>query len=88
MIREVLVIATVGIALALPVAWWLSRYVESELCGVKPTDAVTVAGSVISSWALPRSRALFHRRAPPSQPDDGNDTSNAECRVLMPAGPR
>ena len=42
-IREVLVIATVGIALALPVAWWLSRYVESELCGVKPTDAITVA---------------------------------------------
>ncbi|HEX2444686.1 MAG TPA: ABC transporter permease [Vicinamibacterales bacterium] len=46
-IREVLVIATVGIALALPVAWWLSRYVESELYGVKPTDAITVAGSVV-----------------------------------------
>jgi putative ABC transport system permease protein len=45
-IREVLVIAAIGVALALPVAWWLSRYVESELYGVKPTDATTVAGAV------------------------------------------
>jgi predicted permease len=46
-IREVLLIATFGIAIALPVAWWLSRYVESELYGVKPTDATTVAGAVV-----------------------------------------
>jgi predicted permease len=46
-IREVLVIAAIGVAVALPVAWWLSRYVESELYGVKPTDATTVAGAVV-----------------------------------------
>jgi ABC-type lipoprotein release transport system permease subunit len=36
-----------GIAIALPVAWWLSRYVESELYGVKPTDAATVAAAIV-----------------------------------------
>jgi predicted permease len=46
-IREVLVIASVGIAVALPVAWWLSRYVESQLYGVKPTDAATVAAAIV-----------------------------------------
>ena len=37
-IREVLVIAAAGIALALPAAWWLARYVSTQLYGVEPTD--------------------------------------------------
>ena len=36
MIREVLTIAGIGMALGLPAAWWLSRYVASQLYGVRP----------------------------------------------------
>jgi predicted permease len=46
-IREVLVIAVIGVVLALPAAWWLSRFVESQLYGVKPTDTLTVAGAIV-----------------------------------------
>ena len=79
-IREVLVIATVGIALALPVAWWLSRSVESG--AGRQADRRDNRGRICHlSWALPRSRALFHRRAPPvSTRRRHYDTSNAECR--------
>jgi ABC-type antimicrobial peptide transport system permease subunit len=46
-IREVLVIAAIGVGVALPTAWWLGRYVESQLFGVDPTDARTIAGAVL-----------------------------------------
>jgi predicted permease len=34
-----------GLALALPVAWGLARLVESQLFGVRPLDAPTIAGA-------------------------------------------
>ena len=40
-IREVLIIAAAGVALGLPAAWWLARYVSTQLYGVKPTDPIT-----------------------------------------------
>ena len=46
-IREVLVIAAIGIAIGLPLAWWLSRYIESQLYGVRAKDATVLAGSVV-----------------------------------------
>jgi ABC-type antimicrobial peptide transport system permease subunit len=46
-IREVLVIAATGIAIGLPVAWWLGRYVSAQLYGVTPGDPLTVAGAVL-----------------------------------------
>jgi predicted permease len=46
-IREVLVIAVVGIAVGLPAAWWLGRYVSTQLFEVRPSDPLTVAGAVI-----------------------------------------
>jgi ABC-type lipoprotein release transport system permease subunit len=46
-IREVLVIAATGIALALPAAWWLARYVSTQLYGVEPTDPITFAGATV-----------------------------------------
>ena len=39
--REALAIAALGALLGAPLAWWLSRYVESQLFGVTPTDAAT-----------------------------------------------
>ncbi len=41
--RETLTIAAIGAAVGLPAAWWLSRFVESQLFGVKPMDGLAVA---------------------------------------------
>jgi predicted permease len=46
-VREVLVIAAVGVALGLPLAWWLGRYVESQLFGVQPHDPAALSGAVV-----------------------------------------
>jgi predicted permease len=46
-VREVLVIAGVGVALGLPLTWWLGRYVETQLFGVRPQDAGTLATAVV-----------------------------------------
>jgi ABC-type antimicrobial peptide transport system permease subunit len=46
-IREVLTIVTIGMALGLPAAWWLSRYVSAQLYGVKATDPLTVIAAVM-----------------------------------------
>ena len=51
-IREVLVIAAAGIALALPAAWWLGRYVSSQLYGVEPHDPVAISAAVVLSLAV------------------------------------
>ena len=47
-----LVPALVNSALVgLPVAWWLSRFVESQLYGVTPMDATSIAGAVLALGA-------------------------------------
>jgi predicted permease len=45
-IRETLVVAAAGMAVATPVAWWLSRLVASQLYGVTATDPTTAAAAV------------------------------------------
>jgi predicted permease len=45
-IREALTVAAVGMILAAPVAWWLSRLVGSQLYGVAASDPVTAAAAV------------------------------------------
>ena len=49
--REALAIAALGAALGAPLAWWLGRYVESQLFGVAPMDAATV-GLVVLALAV------------------------------------
>ena len=44
-IRDALRIAVVGIALGVPLAWWLGRSVSTQLYGVEPTDVATFAGA-------------------------------------------
>jgi predicted permease len=41
--REVLLLAGIGIAVGLPAAWALSRYVKSQLYGIAPNDMFTMA---------------------------------------------
>ncbi|HVR72621.1 MAG TPA: FtsX-like permease family protein, partial [Vicinamibacteria bacterium] len=45
-IREALVVAAAGMAVAAPVAWWLSRLVASQLYGVTATDPTTTVAAV------------------------------------------
>jgi predicted permease len=46
-IREVLVITAVGIAIGLPAAWWLGRFVSTQLYGVRPGDPIAIGGAVV-----------------------------------------
>ena len=42
-LRDAVLMITAGMALALPSIWALGRLIESQLFGVKPTDAITIA---------------------------------------------
>ena len=44
-LREVSLLALAGIVLALPAAWFLMEMVQSQLFGVAPHDAATLAGA-------------------------------------------
>jgi predicted permease len=46
--REVVVLVAIGMVLALPAAWYLSRYVESQLYGVTSMDITTIATSIVA----------------------------------------
>jgi predicted permease len=46
-LREVLMIAAAGVAIGLPLAWWLGRYVSTQLYGIAPGDPLTTAGAVL-----------------------------------------
>ena len=46
-LREVLVLLGVGLAVALPTAWILSRYLSSQLFGVQPADVPTAAVALV-----------------------------------------
>jgi putative ABC transport system permease protein len=46
-LREVLLIAAAGVAVGLPLAWWLGRFVSAQLYGVKPGDPLTIASAVM-----------------------------------------
>jgi ABC-type antimicrobial peptide transport system permease subunit len=42
-VRETLALVTAGVAIGVPIALALSRYITSLLFGLSPTDAVTIA---------------------------------------------
>jgi ABC-type antimicrobial peptide transport system permease subunit len=46
-VREVLVIAGLGIVAALPAAWWLGRFVSTQLYGVTAGDPMTLLGTML-----------------------------------------
>jgi ABC-type antimicrobial peptide transport system permease subunit len=49
--RETLTIAVIGAVAGLPMAWWLSRFVESQLYGVTPMDMASIGGAVFALGA-------------------------------------
>jgi ABC-type antimicrobial peptide transport system permease subunit len=58
-LREALTLVAWGVALALPAAWWLSRFVRSELYGVKETDPMTVVAAVTALTAVAMMAGLI-----------------------------
>jgi predicted permease len=50
--REVLVLATVGVAIGLTSAWGLTRLVESQLFEVKPSDPLTLMAATLGIAAV------------------------------------
>src|ERR1700730_4676569 len=45
--KEVLLLAGIGIAVGLPAAWALTRFAKSQLYGIQPNDALTIALATI-----------------------------------------
>ena len=56
--REALVVVAAGAAIGLPAAWWLSRYVESQLFGVGRMDFTSVAAAVVAMAIVSAGAAL------------------------------
>jgi predicted permease len=50
--REVALLAVIGVMIGLPAAIGLGRYVESQLFGLHPTDAITLAAATITLIAV------------------------------------
>src|SRR5437660_8043013 len=46
-LRDALVMISMGIAIALPCVWALGRLVESQLYDIKPTDPATIASATL-----------------------------------------
>ncbi|MCX6629996.1 MAG: FtsX-like permease family protein [Candidatus Solibacter sp.] len=45
--REALVLVAAGLAIGIPVAWAVSKYVSTQLFGVKATDMVSAAAALV-----------------------------------------
>ncbi len=50
--REVILLVAIGMALGLPSAWFLSRYVEAQLYGIVPTDPFTIVAAILALAAI------------------------------------
>ena len=50
--REAIWLVVAGMALALPLVWWLGRYVQSELHGIRATDPVTMVFATLALAAV------------------------------------
>jgi ABC-type antimicrobial peptide transport system permease subunit len=58
-LRDALMMITVGIALALPCVWTLGRLIESQLYAVKPTDPATIAIAILVLCSATLGAALI-----------------------------
>jgi ABC-type antimicrobial peptide transport system permease subunit len=61
-LREAGMLVAIGLALGFGGAWWLGRYVESQLYGVTPADPITVAGAAVGLALVGGLAALLPAR--------------------------
>jgi hypothetical protein len=45
-VRDALVLISIGAAIAVPCIWWIGRFVEAQLYGVTPLDSAAIASAV------------------------------------------
>ena len=62
-LREAGVLVGVGLGLGFGAAWWLGRYVQSQLYGVTPADATTIALAALLLTTVAAIATLPARRA-------------------------
>jgi ABC-type antimicrobial peptide transport system permease subunit len=61
-LREAAVLVAIGLAVGLVSARWLTRYAETLLFGVSPTDAATIVGCVLLLAAISTLAVLIPAR--------------------------
>ncbi len=59
--KETLIITMVGATIGAPATWWPSRYVESQLYGVEPMDALAIAATIAGLAPTCRAVSADHR---------------------------
>ena len=60
--REVAVLVAAGVAIALPAAWWLGRYIQSQIYGLRASDPLTIAAAVLLLATVAAVAALVPAR--------------------------
>lgn len=60
--RDALLMIAAGIAIALPCAWGLGRFIESQLYGVEPADPATIAAATLILCSAALGAALIPAR--------------------------
>jgi ABC-type antimicrobial peptide transport system permease subunit len=71
LVRDAVIMTTVGIAVALPSVWALGRLIESQLYDVKPTDPPTITAAAVLLCSTTLIAALIPaRRASAVNPAD------------------
>jgi ABC-type antimicrobial peptide transport system permease subunit len=58
-LREVAILVTIGIVIALPAAWAASRYIASQLYDVTPTDPTTIAIAIVGLVTVAAAAGLI-----------------------------
>ncbi|HEY1341184.1 MAG TPA: FtsX-like permease family protein, partial [Bryobacteraceae bacterium] len=61
-LREMLLMVAIGLAAGVPAAYWLGRYVSTQLFGVKPADAWTAAAALAILAAVAAAAGLLPAR--------------------------
>jgi ABC-type antimicrobial peptide transport system permease subunit len=60
--REVLILAALGVAVGLGAAWAATRFIQAQLFGVAPTDLLTMAAATLGIVAVASLSGYFPAR--------------------------
>ena len=58
-LRSTLILAATGLALGLPLVWFLTRYIETQLYGVKPGDPISIAAALLTLLGVALAAAFW-----------------------------
>jgi predicted permease len=60
--REVFALMVIGIVIALPAAWLLTRYVQTQLYGIQPNDPLSIAIATVGIASVAAAAGYFPAR--------------------------